>query len=124
MGLSINPLSLLEVFFDRQDRNSDHVADFLDEVAEEAKALAEIWDRVIEDLSSQTGKFKPDSNTLEILRRYEGFNAGPFFRLREFYNCFSATMQVGWTQALIKRKRPPKNGWPLTLESIGLYCFS
>jgi len=93
MGLSINPASLLDVFIKRGYRNRDHVADFLDEVAEQAQTLAKIWDRVIDDLSGETGKFKPDANALEILRRYDTDNAGPFSQLQEFYRCFSATME-------------------------------
>jgi len=93
MGLSINPLTLLDSFLKGRYRSRDQVADFLDEVAKEARVLAEVWDEAIKQLLSSTGEFKPDSKIRGVLWQYDADNAGPFFRLREFYYQFSRTME-------------------------------
>src|SRR5690348_15624726 len=93
MGLSINPLTLLDSFLKGRYRTRDQVADFLDDVAREARVLAEVWDEAIKQLLSSTGEFKPDSKIRGVLWSYDADNAGPFFRLREFYNQFSRTME-------------------------------
>lgn len=93
MGLSINPASLFEVLLKSRQRNRDLAANYLDAVAEEARILAEIWDRVIEDLSNETHRFEPDKRALEVLREYKSPNFHPFSRLEEFYYSISRTVQ-------------------------------
>lgn len=89
MGVSINLLSLLETLLKSRYRSRDRIADYLDQVAAEARTIAEIWDTVISELQSGAGKFSPDSNLRNVLARYNAPNAGPFFRLDEFYHEFS-----------------------------------
>ena len=93
MGLSINPLSLIDSYFNRRYRDHDELADFLDEVATEANVLANIWDKAIDDLQTGTGRFNPDTKTRLILDRYLYMNTGPFSRLQEFYYVFSKTVE-------------------------------
>ncbi len=91
ISLSLNPMSILDYFRSKENRNRDQVASYLDEIANDAKALAEVWDSVIKDLIQRKGHFNLDHHS-DLLNRLEAFkepNAPYFTRLAAFYRSIS-----------------------------------
>lgn len=92
MGLSVNPLYLVETFLKGRYRNRDQVADYLDQVAIEAQALADVWDKVISELLCNE-VFVLDRKTEQIIDGYHYDNAGPFSSLCYFYQQFTTATE-------------------------------
>lgn len=90
-SLSLNPVAVFEYFRSKTNRNRDQVAEYLDEIAKEARALAEVWDSVIQDLLEHKGKFDLNDHK-EILLKLGTFkepNRPYFSRLAMFYRDIS-----------------------------------
>jgi len=87
MGLSISPSSFLKLFVDKKHRTKDKVADYLDSIAAEARALAEVWDVVVTELANESKAVNvhTDDRLTAILREFKEPNAPHFCRLRVFY---------------------------------------
>lgn len=87
VSLSLNPMSVFEYFRNKGNRNRDQVADYLDQIANEAKALADVWDAVIKDFQLHQGRFNVEDHQqlLSNLEIYAVSNAPHFARLNMFY---------------------------------------
>jgi len=96
MGISIRPDKLLLLFFDNKKERKLRIAEYLEEIAQEATNIAEIWDKVLTALSSNS---KLDSGSRikldKLLGRPEGcrmINGMPVSRLQSFYESASSVL--------------------------------
>jgi hypothetical protein len=89
MSLSLNPADVWRIFSDGKRRNKEDVARWLDEVAADARKLADIWVDVVRQIS-KNGIGLHDE--IEIQMRIGGPNAAPFSRLTRFYETASSVM--------------------------------
>lgn len=65
MALSLNVMDVWKLF-DRRKENKEAVSKWLDDVAHDARDLANVWAKVIVELKAET--FNPDREVLQIMQ--------------------------------------------------------
>lgn len=102
MSISINVADVWKLF-DKRKENKEAVSKWLDAVARDARALADIWTRTSTELKAET--FNLDRELLRLMELHRPPN-GPYFeRLIRFYASLSTIFQgraggVVWVNAI------------------------
>ena len=91
MGLTIDPSKITDLFLQRRSNSRQAVAEYLTKIAEEATALAEIWEDIAQELPDKTVDLR-EGTIATRLRRYNTPNTGPFYRLAIFYESLSSAI--------------------------------
>lgn len=102
MAISISVTDVWKLF-DKRKEKKEAVSKWLDDVASDARALADIWARTCVELKAET--FNPDRELLRTMELHRPLN-GPYFeRLIRFYGSLSTVFQgqtagVVWVNAV------------------------
>ncbi len=90
MALSLNPVDLWKLFKESKKNDREKIAEWMDEVAADARSMATVWTETYQKLC--TGALKPEDED-DIMRNL-GFhrNINPNTRLREFYRTASTVI--------------------------------
>lgn len=91
MGVSINPVTLLELLLEKRFRNKQKVVEYLESIAKEADSLANVWEQVVHDLVEQKNA-KIREKYLNELSKYHQPNAPYYTRLAHFYEYLSVAV--------------------------------
>jgi hypothetical protein len=96
IGLSLNPADIWKIFSDRKGRTKTEIADWLDDVAAEARGLADLWvDSSVELFAAEDGGPNERERVISELRRKYGrfaCNGVPYTRLKIFYKSASSVL--------------------------------
>jgi hypothetical protein len=91
MGISINPLSLLEFLLNRRFKTKEKVVEYIESIADDAEGLARVWGQIVDGLQRKDSVTVSDRQIRE-LEKYKEPNAPYFSRLMEFYSYLSVAV--------------------------------
>lgn len=90
MGLSLNPADVWRIFSDGEERRKEDAAKWLDELAKEARTMADAWRDVTTTLFAAELETSEEAKKVvrdQLVRKYGCFlpNTPHFYALRDFY---------------------------------------
>ena len=94
--LSGNIVEAFKVLMDRSGQEHDLTKEYLKEIVEEAKILADVWDQMVKSIIEEK---EPDLKTIDkaglekLKYKYGRFNGMPYFTLQSFYKRLSTALE-------------------------------
>jgi hypothetical protein len=101
MGLSLNPADIWKMFADGKRKDKEQIADWLDGVAAEARAIADVWATTYQRLA--TNKLSRDDEEAVMFRLGFYQNRAPNQRLMRFYETASTVFGGRTDQKLMDK---------------------